>query len=155
MRLLLILFVIYSNFSFAHKDTGIELQYNGTLIGLPNIYEPSSFDLESFTIEIAGKKLTIPECVRRHIGINELNYSIDFTASWYHNSTTLPPYMNIIVTPGKGDFYYYLILNLDTLGLIGAKELDKPNNVIGFVYSRRSIEFQEQCLRSFKLATQK
>ncbi|WP_139345362.1 hypothetical protein, partial [Pseudocolwellia agarivorans] len=63
MRLLLILFAIYSNCSFAHKDTGLELQQNGSLAGLPNKYEPSSFDLESFTLEIAGKKLIIPECV--------------------------------------------------------------------------------------------
>jgi hypothetical protein len=155
MRLLLILFiVVYSGYSFAHKDTGLELQYNGTLIGLPNKYEPSSFDLKSFNIEVAGKKLLIPECIRRKVGINNrLNYSIDFNASWYHNSTTLPPYMNIIVTPEKGDFYYSLLLNLDTLGLIGAKKMDKATNVVGFVHLRRPIEFTEQCLRSFKLAT--
>ena len=147
MRLLLILFVVYSGFSFAHKDTGLELQYNGSLIGLPNKYEPSSFDLKSFIIEIAQKKIIIPECIKHSIGVtNELNYSIDLSASWYHNLDNFPPYLNISIFPEAGKFEYHLLLNLDSLEFLEAIKADKPSNVIGFRHSRRPIYFTPECL---------
>ena len=51
MRLLLIiLIVIYSGFLSAHKNTGLELKDNGTVIGLPHKYEPASFERNKFPL---------------------------------------------------------------------------------------------------------
>jgi len=153
MRLLLILFiVIYSGFLSAHKNTGLELNDNGTVIGLPHKYEPASFERKSFIIEIAKKKIIIPECIKHSIGVNnELDYSIDLSASWYHNSSDLPPYLNVSVFPVAGKFKYHLLLNLDSLELIEAVKADKPSNIIGFRHSRLPIDFSPECLGLIKI----
>jgi hypothetical protein len=154
MRLILsVVFIFISFLSFAHKDTGLKILDNGKLIGLPNKYEPASFITKSFELEVSGNKLIIPECVKRRVGItNTVDYTLDFSASWYHRSTTLPPYLNITVYPLNGEFNYYLMFNLDKLQLIKAIKTHKPSNVIGFRHTRETINYTPECIASIKIA---
>jgi hypothetical protein len=157
MRLFSTIFlIIFSGFSFAHKNTGLEVTADGGLVGLPQKYEPASFDFKTFVVEIAGKKMLIPECVKHKLGVrvNE-DYSLDLSASWYHNSTTLPPYIKINVSPNNGKYDYHMLLNLNDLKLIGAKQTDKRSDIIGFRHSREPIEFSADCLESIKIITAK
>ncbi|MBB1282515.1 hypothetical protein [Pseudoalteromonas sp. SR41-1] len=151
-----IILIIFSGYSLAHKNTGLEIQSDGALFGLPKAYEPSSFDLKTFTVEVAGKKLSIPECVKHKIGVSKKgDYALDFSASWYHNSTTLPPYIKINVIPTNGKFEYHMLFNLDNLELISAKKTDKWSDIIGFRHSRVPIEFSGDCLKSIKIVSAK
>jgi hypothetical protein len=152
MRLLLtFLILIYSSYSLAHKNTGLEIQDDGTLVGLPQKYEPASFDLKSFVIEVSGKKLSIPNCVRRNVEANdEIDFSVDLSASWYHDLIRFPPYISIRIYPKNSKFDYLLLFNLDNLEFLEAKKLDKPNDIIGFRYSRATVDFTSDCLASIK-----
>ena len=157
MRLFPTIFlIIFSCYSLAHKNTGLIIKEDGTLVGLPQAYEPTSFDLKTFTVEVAGKTLSIPECVKHKVGVNgKGDYSLDFSASWYHNSTTLPPYIKVNVIPTNGKFEYHMLFNLDNLELIGAKKTDKWSDIIGFRHSRVPIEFSGDCLKSIKIVPAK
>jgi len=157
MRLFSTIFIIFfSCYSLAHKNTGLIIKEDGVLVGLPQAYEPSSFDHKTFTLEVAGKTMLIPECVKQKIGLYDKGgYSLDISASWYHNSTTLPPYIKINVTPKNGKFEYHMLVNLDNLELIGAKKTDKWSDTIGFRHSRVPIEFSGDCLKSIKIVPAK
>jgi hypothetical protein len=45
-------------------------------------------------------------------------HELIITASWYHNSKTLPPYIRLGIKPRDKDFSYGILLNLETLELI-------------------------------------
>jgi hypothetical protein len=157
MRLILIvLSILYSSFLFAHKDTGIKLQSDGALIGLPNKYEPALLDLKSLTLQIADKKLIIPECVSKYFGANDtFIYSIDISSSWYHNLDRLPPYLNITITPDNKNIEYTIRFNMITLELIKGYSLPKERGVQGVRYSLEPLGFTADCLASINVVSVK
>jgi len=98
----------------AHEDTLIQLK--GTdLVGLPKNYAPAEFDVKALHLRIGKHEMTFPPFLRSFF---EQQHDLRITASWYHYSETLPPYILLHIQPKKKDFSYDLLLNLETLDLI-------------------------------------
>ncbi|MFV9657320.1 hypothetical protein ACNFCK_20735 [Pseudomonas sp. NY15366] len=83
----------------------LELESNGVVVGLPEQYSPATLEIEISTeatespvkeiqIEIAHKKLSVPQCIARMLKTNNTS-NILLSASWYHEASSLPPYINI------------------------------------------------------------
>ncbi|WP_231614119.1 hypothetical protein, partial [Pseudoalteromonas sp. NZS71_1] len=155
MRLtLIVLSIFYSSFLFAHKDTGVKIQDDGVLIGLPQKYEPASFDRKSLTLQIADKKLIMPECLSKYFGDNStFMYSLDISSSWYHNLTRLPPYLNMTITPDNQNIEYTIRFNMNTLEVMKGYSLPKKRGVQGVRYSLEPLGFTSECLTSIKIVS--
>lgn len=83
----------------------LELKNNGVIVGLPEQYSPASLEIEispeatespvkEIQVEIAHHKLRVPQCVTRMLKTNNAS-NILLSASWYHDASSLPPYINI------------------------------------------------------------
>ncbi len=107
---LLIVFLLFSVSAMAHKDRIIELDESGHLNGLPDKYLPASFDINTWSLTIAGNSFSFPECIR--IAFSEVSKDqLFFTSSWYHiRIHEIPAYLNIEVKPKK----FSVLIALDT-----------------------------------------
>ncbi len=147
MRLSFSLFLIlFCSFSFAHKDTGIKLEANGKLKGLPAKYLPANFNVQSLTLQISNRKLLIPECIAKYFANNELSFS----SSWYHTRSKLPPYFNIIAAHPAKNIEYTFMFNMDTLELIKAYSFPSEMVLSGIRYSMEPIVLSSSCKKSLK-----
>jgi len=147
MRISFSLFlVLFCTFSFAHKDTGITLEASGKLKGLPAEYLPANFNVQSLTLQISNRKLSIPKCIERYLTKNELSFS----SSWYHTRGKLPPYFNIIATHPAKNIKYTFMLNMDTLELIKAYSFPSKMDIAGIRYSMEPIALSSSCIQSVK-----
>ncbi len=45
-------------------------------------------------------------------------YDLEISSSWYHKSSTLPPYICFHIKPRKKDFSYQILINMNTLGVL-------------------------------------
>jgi len=142
----ILLSLLFSSFTFAHKDTGIKLEKGGQLIGLPKEYSPAFFKVKNSTLTIAQNKLVLPECISKYLVKSELSFS----SSWYHTRSNLPPYLNIRATSHTKSIKYTFMFNMDTLGLIKAYSLPKNTNVSGVRYSLEPIDLSASCIQSVK-----
>lgn len=98
----------------AHKDTIIQLK--GTaLTGLPKTYAPAELDMTAFRLRVGNREMTFSPLLK---SICEQPHDLRLTASWYHQSGTLPPYLVLRIQPKGKNFSYSLLFNLDTLDLI-------------------------------------
>ncbi|MBB1276506.1 hypothetical protein P4S81_21485 [Pseudoalteromonas sp. B28] len=147
MRLSFLLFLMcFSFFSFAHKDTGITIQKDGKLKGLPAKYLPATFKVQNLTLQIADRKLLIPECISKFFAKSELSFS----SSWYHTRSKLPPYFNIIAAFPAKNIEYTFMLNMDTLELIKAYSFPYKMDIAGIRYSMEPIGLSSDCIKSIK-----
>ncbi|MEI8645503.1 hypothetical protein P4S60_07795 [Pseudoalteromonas sp. Hal040] len=145
MRSSFIFFSIIISFTVsAHKDLRIKLEKSGQLIGLPKLYSPAIFELESFTLSIADNKLTLPACITKYLVNNELSFS----SSWYHTRSTLPPYINIKTSNYSQNIEYSFMLNMDTVELIDAYQYPLNRTAVGIRYSIEAIEISASCKKS-------
>ena len=138
--------MFFSIFSFAHKDTGIALQESGRLKGLPAKYLPATFKIQNLTLQIANRKLKIPECIAKFLAKSELSFS----SSWHHTRSKLPPYFNIIATHPAKNIEYTFMLNMDTLELIKAYSFPDKTDMAGIRYSMEPIDLSLSCIKSIK-----
>lgn len=97
---------------FAHRDTVLKVNPDGTLDGLPAKYKPASFHvtftegesggqrISSLALMIGGKTVVIPGCVTGLFMTRSMK-DVQVEASWYHDTPTLPPYLDItLYDPG-------------------------------------------------------
>jgi hypothetical protein len=98
----------------AHEDAIIQLK--GTnLVGLPKTYAPAELDMKAFRLRIGSHAMTFSPFLKSLFDEpNELRIS----ASWYHERSTLPPYLLLHIQPKKKDFSYSILFNMDTLDVI-------------------------------------
>ena len=100
-----LLFFTLNSYCFGHQDAMLELESNGVIVGLPEQYSPATLEIEISTeategpvkeiqIEIARNKLSVPKCIASMLKTNNAS-NILLSASWYHESSSLPPYINI------------------------------------------------------------
>ena len=117
MRLILcaiILFFSQSGAVLAHKDALIRLK--GTeLVGLPEKFAPAELDLKAARLRIGHHVMTFSPFLK---SLFDQSHELVISASWYHNSKTLPPYIQFSIQPRKKDSSYAILLNLETLELI-------------------------------------
>ena len=98
----------------AHVDTAIQLQ--GTrLAGLPENYSPAEFNAKAFRLRIGTHAMTFSPFLR---SLFDQPHELSISASWYHQRSTLPPYLVLHIKPKKKDFSYSILFNMDTLDVI-------------------------------------
>jgi hypothetical protein len=98
----------------AHVDTIIRLK-GTTLTGLPKNYAPAELDMNAFRLRIGNREMTFFPLLK---SLCELPHDLSITASWYHESGTLPPYLSLRIQPKGKDFSYSVLFDLDTLDVI-------------------------------------
>jgi hypothetical protein len=96
----------------AHKDRIILID-NGKLVGLPDQYQPAYLNLQEKSLQVGTKHIVFPACVSKYFPENN-NYTVKITASWYHATTAMPPYLLISIHPSGRNYNYRLLFNLDT-----------------------------------------
>ena len=129
-----LIFFSLNSYCFGHKDTMLSVEDNGAIIGLPDQYSPATLKIKfasntdatpikSIQISIANNKVILPQCIVKLIKTTSAS-DISLSASWYHKSSSLPPYMNINLydpgyTPEKwANPKYSVLINLGTAKVI-------------------------------------
>ena len=135
MSLVFISILMFGGIAAGHQDTQLALK-DGLITGLPATYLPASFDVKSFTLIIAGKKIVIPEFLRRILmrdmradpfddsppQMEIIPSTFVFSASWRREALQgdQSPYMVIMITPKGTDHLFHLNIDLDNLRLESA-----------------------------------
>lgn len=98
--LLLLYLMLNVNSVWAHQDRVLKLQPDGSIEGLPEKYQPASLKIARDPSNLTtGAVLTLgqgryefPDCL---LGMFDLpdGLSIALHGSWYHERSTLPPYL--------------------------------------------------------------
>ncbi|WP_243317291.1 hypothetical protein [Geothrix paludis] len=95
----------------AHQDMIIEIQKDGSFIGLPKEFVPASIQIkfsnslsdppiESLIITLSGHKIKIPATLLSMLKCQSID-GVFASASWYHDEKLLPYYMRIeFLEPG-------------------------------------------------------
>jgi len=114
---LFILCIIFTAPSaLAHEDTFIGL--DGTkLTGLPSQFAPAELDIKDSSFRIKNHRMHFAPYIQAFFTDHE-KYDLKITASWYHDLSELPPYIDIHIYPSQKDYHYELLFNLNTLEVI-------------------------------------
>jgi hypothetical protein len=116
----------------AHQDTIIHFE-DGTLRGLPKEFQPATFDVDKKILTISGKVLQFPDSLKAlfpddrpvdRLGdttpVRGIPYELQFSASWYHGPSLLPPYLQITITPKNRDFHSEILIDIESLAFLKA-----------------------------------
>jgi len=131
---------LFCGVAVAHQDTRLKFE-DGKIIGLPEGYLPTSFDVEELSVTIAAKKLILPEVFQRLLRkdvspdpfdgprkFESVPCTYTFSASWYHESLNvdmppdlrLPPYMLISIFPTGRACHFELLIDMEGLKILRA-----------------------------------
>lgn len=124
-KILLLILVIYCCAVQAHRDTVVDMNENGDLIGLPDKYMPANINLNTDEITIGENTKRIPIEISRLYKF-ENDYNIRILSSWYHDRSLLPPYLTIEIKPEGRKYAYLAMLNLDNLSVIEVQVVTYP-----------------------------
>lgn len=143
-------FIILFSFFFittelAHKDTPLQIDGNGNIIGLPDEFSPAKFDKNGKILRIRNKVLIFPECINEYFDEYD-NPKLNLSASWYHSKEIMPYYINFDVSGKKSNNSFNILVNLESLELIHIYEERKENNSI----YEQEIVLDEKCLNQYK-----
>lgn len=139
MRLLASLFLLAAVCSpaFAHKDTALAIEKDGTIRGLPKKYQPASLKVrpDSLVLRVANNMISIPPCSARRFQLQKA--MVEASASWYHDGRSgLPPYIQISIVHARGQHSfmngYTILFNLVTAEIIEVDrhQIDKDEESI-------------------------
>lgn len=117
----------------AHQDTRLTLE-DGKITGLPEKYEPASFDRNKKVLTIGGKTFEFPEVLQKLFTDGRVEegplgkiedkghpYQLVLSASWYHDYfEILPPYLLMRIEPQGRDYSFKLLIDMDRLRFIRA-----------------------------------
>ena len=112
------LILIFSFTLSAHKEK--ILKYDEKMIhGLPKNYHPVSYDKKSKILIIGKHKIETKEVFEKYIKTKE--YKIEFSGSWYHDTTQFPAYLTLRITPENKIHHINFVYDLETGKLIKPK----------------------------------
>lgn len=100
----------------AHQDRILSLNED-KLVGLPEKYLPAEYDATRKKLRVRNHEMVFSPYLSS-LFPNDIDYELKITASWYHESNTLPPYINFEIKPLGKDYSYRILLNLETLELL-------------------------------------
>ncbi len=115
-RTLLGLALISASTVFAHEDAILKLK-DGKIEGLPEEFQPATFDAKTGVLRIGALKTTFPSFLVDLFSAKE-RYDLEILGSWYHEKEIMPYYISFRVTPRGRDFSYHILFNLETLKVI-------------------------------------
>ena len=119
-----------SNHAEAHKNTAIKLE-NGKLIGLPEKYQPAILNMKEAWLQLANIRLNFPPCVKSFFP-EPGTYKLVVWASWYHDISVMPPYVEFWIMPNEKKYRYELLFDLDTLAAIDFTKTIYDGNSLKF-----------------------
>ena len=143
---LALLFIAHSHvIAFAHRDTVLKIEKNGTLKRLPEQYLPSVFDQKLLFLQVGKNRLDFPVCLAKYFEFDR-EYRLKIMSSWYHDNKNLPPYIKLEISP-RNAFQYSLLLELDTLKIINVEIAlqHSPNS-----WSLHLVEIDAACRKSIE-----
>ena len=128
LTILLSVLIAEASVAVAHQDRVIKLAPDGRLQGLPPEYEPARLFLparggtENVVLQLGGKRLKFPECLSTLFAKASRPHML-LSASWYHDSTILPPYLAIrlpVSAPNAHGFYdgWSLLVDMTTVRVL-------------------------------------
>ena len=100
----------------AHKDTVLAVK-EGNIEGLPEKYQPATYDSERYILRIGTREMAFAPYLKS-LFTERNDWDMSITASWYHKSWSLPPYICFHLKPGERDYGYDVLIDMDTLKLI-------------------------------------
>jgi hypothetical protein len=111
-----VLLLLLSPAAEAHKDTVLALR-DGKIEGLPEKYQPATYDVERHVLRIGRHETTFAPFVESLFTERD-DWDLRITSSWYHSFWILPPYICFHLAPGKRDYGYDILMNMNTLTVI-------------------------------------
>ena len=127
-----------------HQDTLLELKQDGTILGLPERFEPALIDLGKRYLRINNHEVTFPDCLDKYLNQEKVT-NLKLSASWYHSKEIMPYYLNVQITKDNEKQLYSLLFDLETLSLIEARE----HFVDGNSYYYPEIDLDSMCLENY------
>ena len=143
--LILISFLFLNNSDVLNKDTSLQLEKNGNIIGLPKNFSPANFDINKKKLRINNKEIVFPKCLQFYFD-EQKNSKLDLSASWYHSKETMPYYLSFNIVNKKGNKGCKILVNLETLELIHIYKFKRNRSG----ESNTFIELDEKCLTDYK-----
>jgi len=143
--LLFFIFLVFCVPSSAHQDRIVTIE-DGTLSGLPKKYQPAYLDLDKKILQIKNNRFNFPPCVSKYFPKND-QYDVQITSSWYHDLSSLPPYLSISIHPKNKDYKFNLSFNMDTLEPIGFEIEIRESDVLT---SFHQLEISDNCRQSIQ-----
>ncbi|MEK7951701.1 hypothetical protein [Luteolibacter soli] len=109
----------------AHEDVVLELKEGKLVVSaedaadmkVPAEYLPMEYDAATHRVRI-GKHVMKMIPYFTSLFPENGKYKIHFSASWYHDLDTLPPYLLIRIEPEGRQYNYHLLLNMKDLSVI-------------------------------------
>ena len=143
--LILFSFLLLTNRDVIHKDTPLQIDKNGNVIGLPNEYSPAKFDEAEKILQIRNRIIVFPKCITEYFEENK-NAKLNLSASWYHSKDIMPFYLNFEISDYSTDYSYSILINLETLELIKVYKMTRK----GISFINEKIELDKKCLNQYK-----
>jgi hypothetical protein len=143
--LILISFLFLCNSDVLHKDTSLQLEQNGNIIGLPKNFSPANFDINKKKLRLNNKEIVFPKCLQIYFD-EQKNSELDLSASWYHSKETMPYYLSFNIVNKKGNKGCKILVDLETLELIYIHKFKRNRSGV----SNTFIELDEKCLNEYK-----
>jgi len=147
----------------AHEDSEIVIKRDGTLVGLPKLYQPSSlkilFDgnvdsehpIQSLSLTIGKNTVHIPRSLLALLRSQNLE-ALFANASWYHEEALLPHYLQIeFLDPGfdkqaYGNNGFLMQFNMHTGKLISMSRIIFNKDELSTVH--KSMKLSDYCTPS-------
>jgi len=147
MKVLLILISILflNNSNTLHKDSPLQVDNNGNIIGLPKEFVTAKFNLDEKYLRLNDKEIILPDCLAYYFTEHK-KPNLNLFASWYHSKKVIPYYIGFDVSQLDIDYKYTILINLETLELIYIEKTIKEGN--GWNLER--IELDKQCKTEYK-----
>lgn len=114
---------------YAHTDISLAIAPNGDVSGLPDEYgtfnlivdfsQSNDASIQSIVLARGASKAVLPSCITGLVQSSDMD-DVELSASWYHDETTLPYYMNLSLydpnlDPSETQYPgYTLLFNLRT-----------------------------------------
>lgn len=114
----LIAFILFSACSTvlnAHSDRTLQLE-GKKMIGLPPAFGTAEFSWEDKMMRVGENQINL--WAFENVIPYGQEYEISISSSWYHDASSLPPYVVIHLDPKETKFKYTILLSLEDLELI-------------------------------------
>lgn len=139
-RVLAVFTLAVCSVCYAHQDRIVQIRGDGSLTAIPAEFGPSALHVtfsptsaggppvSSIELALGKQKTRLPTCVTAVINTVRID-DIKASASWYHDETALPYYLNVeFLDPGynakaSSNPGYSLLFNLRTSRLMEMKVL--------------------------------
>lgn len=136
-----------------HQDTIIKISRSGHLSGLPESFQPARLIMPSkkatgepsVSLQLGPRIVEFPPCISR-LFYEVKKQKIRVTASWYHDSASLPYYLVIRLPHERAKYAvrgWSLLIALETAKLLELRKLTITNG--GYGQSAEEIDVASIC----------